>query len=73
MNQPKTTTRLFVAIPLPEEIQQEIIKHAGTNVPGVNWQTGKMHITLFFLGDQSKSQIIDILKNVTFSICDYLN
>lgn len=62
--------RLFIAIPLPEQIQKEIqyaldridpeIFLAGREVEEKNW-----HITLNFLGDQDEEkipQIISILK-----------
>ena len=60
--------RLFVAIPIPTEIQQIVMERVGITKKGVNWQTdSKMHVTLFFLGDQSsesKSDIINILNQV---------
>jgi 2'-5' RNA ligase len=52
--------RLFVAVPLPEEVQDRL-ERIGFGIPGANWVPGEnMHITLRFLGEVSNADAADI-------------
>jgi len=52
--------RLFVAIPLPDIIKQQLtFKHGG--VPGARWQTvAQMHLTVRFIGEVDGAAAADI-------------
>lgn len=52
--------RLFVALPLPEDIQQRVARLRG-GIPDARWiPEGNAHITLAFLGDMPDSEVPDI-------------
>jgi 2'-5' RNA ligase len=57
--------RLFVAIPLPEAVQDRL-ERLGFGIPGANWLPGEnMHITLRFIGDASETEAADIDASLT--------
>jgi 2'-5' RNA ligase len=50
--------RLFVALPLPEEVAQSLLLIQG-GVPGARWQTrDQMHLTLRFIGEVDNQSAI---------------
>lgn len=52
--------RLFVAVPLPEAVQ-DLLERICFGIPGANWIPGEnMHITLRFLGEVSNADAADI-------------
>jgi len=52
--------RLFVAVPLPEAVQDRL-DGLGFGIPGASWVPGEnMHITLRFLGEVSNAEAADI-------------
>ncbi len=52
--------RLFVALPLPEEIQRKVAALRG-GLPDAKWTPeGNAHITLAFLGEVPNSEMVDI-------------
>lgn len=52
--------RLFVAVPLPEAVQDEL-DSIGFGIPGANWVPGEnMHITLRFIGEVCEADAMDI-------------
>jgi RNA 2',3'-cyclic 3'-phosphodiesterase len=60
--------RAFIAIPIPDEIKDELL--SGLKLPG-NFRIIKkenIHITLFFLGDTEESMIPEISRSVDKSI-----
>ena len=52
--------RLFVAVPLPEQVQERL-ERIGFGIPGASWVPGdNMHLTLRFLGEVSNADAADI-------------
>jgi 2'-5' RNA ligase len=52
--------RLFIAIPLPETVQERL-ESIGFGIPGANWVPGEnLHISLRFLGELSNADAADI-------------
>lgn len=52
--------RLFVAVPLPPEVQDRL-ERIGFGIPGAAWVPGEnMHITLRFLGEVSNAEAADV-------------
>ena len=52
--------RLFVAVPLPEAVQERL-ERISFGIPGANWVAREnMHITLRFLGELSNADAADI-------------
>ena len=52
--------RLFVAVPLPEAVQERL-ERIGFGIPGASWVAGEnMHVTLRFLGEVSNADAADI-------------
>jgi len=52
--------RLFVAIPLPDSIKQQLAMLNG-GIPGAHWQTqAQMHLTLRFIGEVDGAAAADI-------------
>jgi 2'-5' RNA ligase len=59
-----TKKRLFVAINIPQELQLQVLQLFKEESPeGVCWQYGaKLHITLFFIGDQSQEGTLHVVE-----------
>jgi 2'-5' RNA ligase len=59
-----TKKRLFVAIKIPQEFQSQVLQLFKEESPeGVCWQSGiKLHITLFFIGDQSQEGTLHVVE-----------
>lgn len=61
--------RLFIALPVPEEIQESILD-LRTNIPGTRWMgREQLHITLKFIGEVDSSklrQIRDTLAEIRY-------
>jgi len=52
--------RLFVAVPLPEAVQEQL-EQIAFGIPGAAWVPGEnMHFTLRFIGDVSNADAADI-------------
>ena len=63
--------RLFIAIPIPDDIREEIINN--TKLDG-NFRITKkenLHITVLFLGDTDESRIPEISKQIEDAVKDY--
>lgn len=71
-------SRLFIALPLPDEVRAEMTRAQGrlkrVSPPGtVRWtRPDQFHITLKFLGDVPIGQIDDLKKSVTTACADTL-
>ncbi|SMO54402.1 RNA 2',3'-cyclic phosphodiesterase [Fodinibius sediminis] len=56
--------RLFIAIPLPEDVRQQLAALRGP-IDGVRWQSGhQMHLTLKFLGDTSERDLPPLIEQL---------
>jgi RNA 2',3'-cyclic 3'-phosphodiesterase len=63
------TSRIFIAIPIPKAVQRSCVRLISTLKneikTGVRWEVGeKIHITLRFLGDTSKTSLPDIIESL---------
>jgi 2'-5' RNA ligase len=61
----ETKKRLFVAIKIPQELQSHVLQllKEEESPKGVCWQSGiKLHITLFFIGDQSQEETLHVVE-----------
>ena len=72
---PKETVRTFIAMELPQDIQDRLQKlqdDLRTSMPDVRWiKYGNIHLTLKFLGDVQASRIDKIGKALMETACQF--
>jgi 2'-5' RNA ligase len=73
VSEPKSTERLFLALPLPEPIRASLAGLAQP-LPGVSWtRPAQLHVTLRFLGDVPVAQIDPLVARLsTVSVASFV-
>ncbi|MGB4775108.1 MAG: RNA 2',3'-cyclic phosphodiesterase [Daejeonella sp.] len=68
------TRRLFLAIPVPEEIQTylEDLKKANRHIQGVKWMKDyNLHLTIYFIGNMDENTFDELIKCIDITVQNF--